>query len=221
MGSPDGEPTSEKPKSKAKGGSVEAVKIGILGPTDDDDELREAASFLLGDAGADQVVFMGDGAFLEEALERWLSDLGLDGDGVFLDRALEVARSGDPRIIEAFLAEDAAARRILDVRRLPEPPARAVELIDGRIVLFVHDKSVLDEDDIANANLIVYGASSEAGIRKFGRRSFFTPGPLSAGRVGLIETNDEGLTVAVYDVSGMPVLRETLAQPVSRMTVSS
>jgi len=46
------------------------------------------------------------------------------------------------------------------VRRLPPPPARAIEMIDDRVVLLVHDKAVLDEEDIANAHLIVYGKRS-------------------------------------------------------------
>ncbi len=206
---------------KPRGSAQRAWKLGILGPTDDDETLREAASFLLGDAEADQVVFLGSGAFLEEALERWAADVGLDGGSTFLDRALDAARSGDARTIEQFLAEDAGARRIVDVRRLPDPPARAIELLDDRIVLFVHDKAVLDEEDIANANVIVYGVSKESQLNKFGKRAFFTPGPLSAGRVGILESSDEGFTVAVYDVSGMPVLRESLATSITRLTVAS
>lgn len=202
-------------------GHARGWRLGILGPTDDEDALREAAAFLLGDAEADQVVFLGDGAFLELALERWGADVGLDGGSSFLDRALAAAATDDARAIEQFLAEDASARRIVDVRRLPDPPARAIELLDDRIVLFVHDKAVLDEEDIANANVIVYGVAKEAQLHRFGKRAFFTPGPLSEGRVGLLESSDEGFTVAVYDVSGMPVLRESLAASVTRLTVSS
>jgi len=194
---------------------------GLLGPTDDDDTLREAASFLLGDAEADQVVFLGDGAFLEEALARWGADVGLEGGSSFLDRALVAASTGDARTIEQFLAEDAGARRIIDIRRLPDPPARAIELLDDRIVLFVHDKAILDEEDIANANLNLYGASRESQFHRFGRRAFFSPGPLSAGRVGLVEAGEEGFTVSVYDVSGMPVMRESLATAATKVTVAS
>jgi hypothetical protein len=197
------------------------MKIGLLGPTDDEDTLREAASFLLGDADADQVVFLGDGAFLEAALARWAVEVGLEGGTTFLDRALAAALSEDPRVIDQFLADDAGARRLVDVRRLPDPPARAVELLDDRIVLFVHDKAVLDEEDIANAHLIVYGRAPESHLRKFGKRAFFTPGPLSAGRVGLVEAGPEGFTVSVYDISGMPILREALTTATTKVMVSS
>jgi hypothetical protein len=94
-------------------------------------------------------------------------------------------------------------------------------LLDDRIVLLVHDKAVLDEEDIANAHVIVYGLSEEAQLRRFGKRAFFTPGPLASGRVGILESSEEGLTVALYDVSGMPVLRESLALGTARVVVSS
>jgi hypothetical protein len=197
------------------------MKIGLLGPTDDEETLREATAFLLGDADADQVVFLGDGAFLESVLSRWAVEVGLEGGSTFLDRALAAALSEDARVIDRFLADDAGARRLLDVRRLPDPPARAVELLDDRIVLFVHDKAVLDEEDIANANLIVYGRAPEAQLRKFGKRAFFTPGPLAAGRVGLVESGAEGFTLSVYDVSGMPILRESLATATTKVMVTS
>lgn len=197
------------------------MRIGLLGPTDDEETLREATSFLLGDADADQVVFLGESAFLEVAITRWASDLGLGRGTSFVDRALAACLSENTRNLDEFLTADHYARRLLDVRRLPDSPARAIEFMDDRVVLFVRDKSILDEEDIANANLIVYATGAESQLHKFGRRAFFTPGPLSAGRVGVIESSDEGFSVAVYDVSGMPILRESLANAVTKLTVTT
>ena len=197
------------------------MRIGLLGPTDDEETLREATSFLLGDADADQVVFLGESSFLEVAITRWASDLGLGRGTSFVDRALVACLSENPRTLDEFLTADHYARRLLDVRRLPDAPARAIEFMDDRVVLFVRDKSILDEEDIANANLIVYATGAESQLHKFGRRAFFTPGPLGAGRVGVIESSDEGFSVAVYDVSGMPILRESLANAVTKLTVAT
>jgi hypothetical protein len=197
------------------------MRIGLLGPTDDEEALREATSFLLGDADAEQVIFLGEAAFLERAIAHWATDLGLGGGTTFLDRALAASLAENPRALDEFLTADLYARRLLDVRRLPDSPARAVEFMDDRIVLFVRDKSVLDEEDIANANLIVYATAPESQLHKFGRRAFFSPGPLSAGRVGVIESSEEGFSIAVYDVSGMPILRESLANAVTKVMVSS
>lgn len=202
------------------------MRIGVLGPASERDaegaeSFREAVSFLLADADADHVVYLGRGEFAEEVIAAWVRELGGEGaEDAFLGRAKELARQGTPEAIFALLESDAARARLALVRRLPEPPARAVEMMDDRLVLFVHDKAILDEEDIANAHLIVYGRASEADLRRFGRRTFFTPGPLAGGRVGVLEAGEDGVTVALYDLSGMPVWRESLAHAVSKMTVA-
>ena len=88
------------------------------------------------------------------------------------------------------------------------------------MVLFVHDKSILDEEDIANASLIVYGKASESDLRRFGRRAFFTPGPLAGGRVAVLESSDDGATIALYDLAGVPLWREALAHAATKVTVA-
>ena len=95
-------------------------------------------------------------------------------------------------------------------------------MIDDRIVLVVHDKSVLDEEDIANASLVVYGQSKEILLKRFGPRYFFTPGPLRAQKVGVIEREDDGrLAVAAFAPSGTPLWREVLAGKGVKVTVST
>lgn len=196
------------------------MRIGFLGPCDDEALLREATSFLLGTADVDQVVYLGDAAFLERATDRWRLELGVATDEAFLVRALDAALSTSAEDIEQLLARDVLTARLAHVRKLPPPPARAVELVDDRVVLIVHDKAVLDEDDIANASLVVYGQSTEANLRRFGKRAFFTPGPLSARRVGVLETSDDGVFVTVHDLSGATVLREPLAAATTKLTVA-
>lgn len=198
------------------------MRIGVVGPAEDDEEgFREAVSFLLADAEADQVVYLGAGEFIERAIASWARELGgEDAEGAFLRRAVELTTEGTPEAIEALLEIDASLARLGQIRKLPEPPARAVEMMDDRMVLFVHDKAILDEEDIANAQLIVYGRGSESDLRRFGRRTFFTPGPLKQGRVGVLETSGDGVTVSLYDLSGVPVWRESVAQTVSKLTVA-
>lgn len=196
------------------------MRIGLLGPTDDEAAFREAALFLLGDAEADQVVFLGDGETAERAIAAWSRELGSDPEIAFLDRAAALAADGTPQQLFALLEKDAELARLAAIRKLPPPPARAVEMLDDRMVLFVHDKAILDEEDIANAHLIVYGKASESDLRRFGRRAFFTPGPLAGGRVGVLESSEDGVTVALYDLGGVPLWRETLAQAATKVTVA-
>lgn len=197
------------------------MRIGLLGPGRDEAVFREAVRYLLGAADVEQVVYLGEASFLEAATTRWARELDVATEDGFLRRALDVAMSGSPEDVEELLARDALTARLARIRKLPPPPARAIELIDDRVVVFVHDKSVLDEEDIANAALVVYGRSSEAGLRRFGKRLFLTPGPLEGRHVGLVEDDaEEGAVVSLVDLDGKAVAREALIAGSTKMTVT-
>ncbi len=201
------------------------MRIGLLGPAGDDEgALREAAEFLLGDAAVDQAIYLGLDDTVERVVVSWAKEIthGLADEDAFLERAASLACKGTPEEIETLLAADAQLERLSLLRTLPPPPARAIEMIDDRIVLVVHDKAILDEEDIANASLIVYGKSDEALLKRFGPRCFFTPGPLSAGCVGMVELERDGLiVVGLFDPSGVPLWREPLQGRTAKVSVTS
>lgn len=201
------------------------MRIGLLGPADGDlDALRDGVEFLLGDAEVDHVIYLGAD---EEAVRRVIHDAARETFGAepdldaFLDRAAELAPRGTAGELEALLGAEASLRRLSAIRTLPPSPARAVEMLSDRILLAVHDKSVLDEEDIANAALIVYGNAKEAEIRRFGARYFLTPGPAPEGRVALVEVEEDGgVSIALYETSGLPVWREKMARRTGKMSVT-
>ncbi|MEZ4336006.1 MAG: hypothetical protein R3B82_05205 [Sandaracinaceae bacterium] len=200
------------------------MRIGLLGPARGDTEAtREAIEFLLGDAEVDQAIYLGDDPeALDELLQKWASEVFGEAydDDAFLRRAAEVAERGDAVAIEGLLHRDAWVRKLGRIRNLPPSPARAVEMIGDRILLAVHDKAVLDEEDIANAQLIVYGRANEAELRRFGSRYFLTPGPLDAGQVAILETEGPNdVVVALYETTGVPVSRQTLARRTGKVNV--
>ncbi len=202
------------------------MRIGLIGPADGNIALlREAAEFLLGDCGADEAVYLGADDAATTVVEGWAREVmaGPAGEDAFLAEAADRAVRGDADALDELLARDAEVRRLSALRCLPPPPARAVEVIDEKVVLLVHDKSQLDEDDIANAFLVVYGRGKQAAVNRFGPRTFFTPGPLSGSRVALIEREaDGGLAIALYDPStGEPAGRETLIHRGTRFVVQS
>jgi hypothetical protein len=196
------------------------MRIGFLGPCSDEALLREATTFLFTTVDVDQIVYLGDAGFLERATERWRSELGVGTDEAFLVRTLDAALSASAEEIEQLLADDRLTARLGQVRKLPPAPARAIELMEDRVVLIVHDKAVLDEEDIANANLIVYGQAAEASLRRFGKRAFFTPGPLAGRRVGIVEAMDDGVYAAIMDLTGASILREALTAATTKLTVA-
>ncbi len=200
------------------------MRIGLLGPARGDSEAtREAIEFLLGDVEVDQAIYLGDDRdALDALLEAWADEVFGEtySDDAFLRRAAEVAEHGDAETIEGLLRRDAWVRKLGRIRKLPPPPARAVEMIGDRILIAVHDKAVLDEEDIANAQLIVYGRAGEAELRRFGSRYFLTPGPLDAGQVAVLETEGAAdVAVALFETTGVPVWRQTLARRTGKVSV--
>ena len=200
------------------------MRVGLIGPAGPSgaDVLREAAEFLLLDAQADAVIYLGVDGAAERLCLEWELELRAElPDGDFLTGALAAAVKGTPKEIEALLARDQQRTRLAALRTLPPPPARAVEMIGDRIVLVVYDKKVLDEDDIANASIIVYGRAEAPLMKRFGPRAFFTPGPLSGGAIGLLELDAEGqVVVATYTPSGELLARERLQARATKLTVS-
>jgi hypothetical protein len=197
------------------------MRMGLIGPAvDAPSELARALESLLADPAIDRIVYLGADQSIDTAdAARGQPRLA---EAEFLARAADLACSGSADALAALLSEERAKKRLHVIRKLPEPPARAVEMMDKWIVLAVHDKAVLDEDDIANAHIIVYGRADEAGIKRFGPRCFFTPGPLSGQRVGCLELLPEGqIEVRLLDLEGNAVFRETLQGSGAKLVVSS
>lgn len=199
------------------------MRIGLIGPAlaSDDESLRDAVEFLLGDAEAEHAIYLGD----DDAADRFAARLQVELRGTdtrsFLDRAVDLACHGTPEQLFEELDADRQLRRLERLRALPASPARAVEIVGDRIVLMVHDKRVLDEDDIANATMIVYGRSDELLLKRFGPRYFFSPGPLAGGKVGLLEADEDGrIALSAYAPSGEPLWREVLQGKRSKLSVS-
>lgn len=197
-----------------------SARLAVIGPAQDADAaLGEAVQRLLADADIRQVIYLGT----DDAIDRAIAALAGPGhgDASFLSRAAEAACNGDADAIDEVLGIQRARQQLRRVRKLPEPPARAIELLEHWILLGVHDKSVLDEEDIANAHVILYGKASQPTVKSFGPRCFFAPGPVSARRVGVLELLDDGdLEVQVRDLSDKVLSRERIRRSGAKMQVS-
>lgn len=207
------------------------MRIGLIGPAvrnassaaQGKVDLRKALEFLLVDADVQQAIYFGVDDSIDAVVGNWAGEImgGEADEEAFLNRAAALAVDGTPDAIAALLNADMFARRLGLVRKLPPAPARAIEMLDKWIVLGVHDKAVLDEEDIANADVIVYGKGDAPHLKRFGPRAFFTPGPLSAGNVGMLELMPDGqLEVSVYDLTGTPVWSETLQSRAAKLVVT-
>ena len=159
------------------------MRLGFIGPAKSDAaSLEQAAELLVTELEADIVIYLAE----DDAFHEFIAATGSSDD---IARLLQRLR-------------DARYLRILRVA--PPPPTRAMEMIDDRIVLVVRTKSTIAEEDVINSNLVVYGDAKQLTFKRFGPRCFFSPGPVAAGQVGLIDDQSEagGVVLNAFDLSG-------------------
>jgi hypothetical protein len=197
------------------------MRIGVIGQAGNAKrELRKAIELLLADPEVRQVIYLGMDGSIEEVVGE-LAEQILSADDFFA-RAVDVACQGDAAAISDLLAQHNSVQRLSAIRKLPEPPARAIEMLEKWIVLGVHDKAILDEDDVANAHVIVYGKANDADFKRFGPRAFLTPGPLAKGKVGLLSLLPEGgLELALMDLDGQTLRKEEISAAAGKVVVTS
>ena len=193
-----------------------AVRLGILGPAQGDlHALARGAQHLLDEAHAEKVIYLSDDDALDRVVEGWARGLvGSDpSEGALFDRASRCALASQDAI-DAFVASERARQRLKVLVSLPQGQ-RTIEILDGRVVLFVFDKGTLDEEDIVAASLLVFGKSSGPLIKKVGTRVFLSPGPLGSeeGGAALLDDGGGGVRIEVMNARGVVTARDAIGPP--------
>jgi hypothetical protein len=194
------------------------MRLGLLGPSEGDiDALARAADHLVDKVGVDRAIYLGiDGALDAAVVQMAARIVGGDptDDGAWR-RAAEVAMAGTPKDIDAFVNAERARRRLRALEGLPrEKNARTVEMIGDRIAVLLYDKSILDEEDIFGANILVYGKSAEPMMKKVGgTRWFVTPGAIGCkgGGAAVLDDAGEEIALSIYAADGALTLREPMS----------
>ncbi len=173
-----------------------------------------------------RAIYLGADEALEDTVALWAESLvGADAsDKGLWDRAFAVAAEGSPEQIQAFLRSERARMRLKSLESLPPRELRSVEMFGDRVAILVHDKALLDEEDIFAATFLVYGKSDAPLVKRIGPRWFLTPGPISQEDGGAIVLDDsaEEVVATFYDASGRIVRSETLPAPrLARVSVKS
>ena len=190
------------------------VRLGLLGPAEGDIlGLGRAAEFLLTTAKVSRAVYLGMDASLDKAVAAWARKLVGDdpSDDAAWKRAADVAIAGTPKELDHFVNVERARMRLKSLETLPQG-GRTIEMVGDRVAVLIHDKALLDEEDILAANLLVFGKSSEPLVKKIGTRWFVSPGHIGAPGGGLAVLDDEDAEVVctVYDAAGKTTAKETL-----------
>jgi hypothetical protein len=194
------------------------MRLGFLGPAEGSIEgLGRAADFLINGIKVHRAIYLGADGALDEAVARWARKVVGDDptDEAAWKRACAVALSGTPQSIDAFVRSERARLRLKSLESLPQGAFRSMEMVGDRVAVIVHDKSVLDEEDIFAANVLVFGKSAEPVVKKIGARWFVSPGHVGCvgGSIAVLDDEGEDIVASVYDLEGTCSMRETLAAP--------
>lgn len=197
--------------------------LGFVGPANGRiDLLQMSFAFLLA-SGAGKILYLGSEEEAREARNAWTrSQAGWQGDAADFRAAIEeAAKMKSAQRLREAVEKKRAQERWEAICVVPVEPQRLVETFESRIVLATSDKSRLDEDDVTNASVIVYGKSDSRDLRQFGPRAFYTPGPLEKDCIAVLETDPSGvLALAEFTASGTPTMRTLLQGRSSRVMVS-
>jgi hypothetical protein len=202
------------------------MRLGLLGPSGGDAAaLGRAAEFLLNGARVQRAVYLGVDGALDRAVAAWARSLVGDdpSDDAAWARAAKIALAGEPAAIDTFVATERARLRLQALEALPDAPApsgtqkmrqvaRTVEMVGDRVAVLIHDKALLDEEDILAANLLFFGKNEAPLVKKIGARWFVSPGPIgAAGGVAVVDDEQEDIVVTIYDAGGKTMERHALA----------
>ncbi len=194
------------------------MRLGILGPSNGDMiGLARAAQLLLDEVHAEKVIYVADDGALDRVVVNWASEIVGDnpsGEGLF-KRAAERCVTAAPGDIDHFVEGERARLRLSVFVSLPSGQSRTIEILDGRVVLFVYDKAMLDEEDIVAAQLLVFGKSREPLIRRVGARVFLTPGPIGCptGGAALLDDGADGIRIEVLGPGGVVTAHDQIGGP--------
>jgi hypothetical protein len=189
------------------------MRLGLLGPAADrDDALERAMRFLQHEIVAQRVVYLGVDGALDRAIHRWAEALvGSDpAEAAIFDRAAERCLRAGPEQIDRFVAAERERRQLQLFESLPGDGTRGIELMNDRVVVMIHDKANLVEEDIVSASVFVFGKARDPLVKQVGSRWFLSPGTLEHFGVLTLEDLEDGIHLVLYDSLCQEVRRERL-----------
>jgi hypothetical protein len=191
------------------------MRLGLLGPALDRDDALERAMRFLRQAGAQRVVYLDVDGAVDRVIRRWAEALvGPDpAENAIFDRAAEHCLRAGPDRIDKFVAAERARRELSLFESLAGDGTRAIEILNNRVVVMIHDKANLVEEDIVSASVFVFGKAREPLVKQVGSRWFLSPGGLDQFGLLTLEDLEDGIHLTLYDNQCNEHRRERLVAP--------
>ena len=192
------------------------MRLAVLGPANGNrTALRKRAQFALDKLSADRILYLGVDETFDEVIRQWAKEIvgGDPSDQAVWARAVDTCAAADHTKIDAFLNRERRRAALANLARLPHSKARTIEMFGGLVTVIIHDKALLDEEDILPATLLVFGKAKDPVIHRVGQRTFLSPGPLShlKGGLMLLTEESEEIVATVFGPGGAAVNREPVA----------
>jgi hypothetical protein len=192
------------------------MRLALIGPATQDAAqsalLRKSAELLVGPLGADRAVYLGADDSFEHVVAAWHKTLTPRGEAGVWDDVRALLLPGAPATrAETWLKEEDARRKLRRLEVLPRATRMTIEMLGTRMAILVDDRERLRPDELAEAQIVIFGSSPAPRARAVAEQWFVSPGELSEeGGLATIEETGDSLRVTFYDPNGKVQGGETL-----------
>lgn len=179
------------------------MRLAVIGPGEGEPAaLRTRLELALKELASDRVVYLGVDSEMTQVVEAWAREIvdGDPSDDAVWARAVRSCCFASAYEIDGFIRAERARSQLRKVSLLPHAEARTVEIFDSAVAILIHDKGLLDEEDMLPATLLIFGKSPKPLMHQVGSRTFISPGPANHPEGGLVvlEEREEGVIATIH-----------------------
>jgi hypothetical protein len=190
------------------------MRLALLGPGEGHAEALEAAArWVLTSGSVDRAVYLGVDGALDALVRKLAQDLVGENasEGGVWARAVRACLRASPPVIDLYIASERKRAALRIFESLPDGETRAVEMLGGALVVMIHDKSQLNEEDMLPARVLLFGKSKPAVVKQVGHRWFVSPGSFGEAGLMLLDDDDDGILLTQCDAQGNTLRTERLS----------
>jgi hypothetical protein len=200
------------------------MRLALLGPAGSHPEALEAAMRFVLRTEVDRAVYLDVDGVLDGVIRTWAGRLVGDNPseiGVWA-RAARTCLRGTPEEIDAYIGRERERAALRLFESLPDGETRAVEMLAGALVVMIHDKAQLNEEDMLPARLLLFGKSAAPVVKQVGQRWFLSPGAFPTAGLMTLDDDDDGILLRLFDGDCKEVRTERLStQRATKLMVGS